>query len=312
MPSPEFAMFLKSLKESLKTSYESVEASRDGWEAIAARFPPASDLVCTPEVADGVPVEWVTAPGAEPQRVVLYFHGGGYVMGSIQSYRELAGRLSRASAARVLLVGYRLAPEHPFPAAVDDAVTVSRWLTRRLGGLGQVVFGGDSAGGGLNLAALVSLRDARDALPAAAFFISASTDLAKTGDSIRTRAHLDPIVQLPSTVAHAKRYLGENGDPTNPLASPFYAPMDGLPPLLIMVGTHEMLYDDSARVADKARLAGVDVTLDVAEEMVHIWPFFAAILPEGREAIDRIGAFVTTHTPNDHVAASADPAAGRV
>ena len=297
MPSPEFAAFLKSLKENLKSSHDSVAAARAGWEATAARFPPASDLVFTPADANGVPVEWVAAPNADPDRVVLYFHGGGYVMGSIPSYRELAGRLSRASAARVLLVDYRLAPEHPFPAAVDDVVTVCRWLAGRFGGLRRVVFGGDSAGGGLTLAALVSLRDAREELPAAAFCISASTDLAKTGDSIRARAHLDPIIQLPSTVAHAKRYLGENGDATNPLASPLYAPMHGLPPLMIMVGTHEMLYDDSTRVADKARLAGVDVTLEVAEEMVHIWPFFAAILPEGREAIERIGAFVGKHTP---------------
>ena len=298
MPSPEFTTFLKSLKDNLKSSHDSVVAARAGWESTAARFPPAPDLVFTPEDANGIPVEWVAAPGADPGRVVVYFHGGGYVMGSIPSYRELAGRLSRASAARVLLVDYRLAPEHPFPAAVDDVVTVCRWLTGRLGGLRRVVFGGDSAGGGLTLAALVSLRDAGEQLPAAAFCISASTDLAKTGDSIRSRAHLDPIVQLPSTVAHAKRYLGENGDTTNPLASPLYAPMHGLPPLLLLVGTHEMLHDDTTRVADKARLAGVDVTLEVAEEMVHIWPFFAAILPEGREAIERIGTFVGTHTPD--------------
>ena len=297
MPSPEFNSFLKSLKENLKSSHDSVAAARAGWEATAAKFPPAPDLVFSSEDANGVPVEWVSAPGSDPDRVVLYFHGGGYVMGSIPSYREFAGRLSRASAARVLLVDYRLAPEHPFPAAVDDVVTVCRWLTDRLGGLRRVVFGGDSAGGGLTLAALLSLRDAREPLPAAAFCISASTDLAKTGDSIRARAHLDPIIQLPSTVAHARRYLGENGDATNPLASPLYASMHDLPPLLFLVGTHEMLFDDSTRVAEKARLAGVDVTLDVAKEMVHIWPFFAAILPEGREAIERIGAFVGSHTP---------------
>lgn len=297
MPSPEFNTFLQSLKENLRSSHDSVDAARGGWEATAARFLPAADLEFTPEDANGVPAEWVAAPGADPERVVLYFHGGGYVMGSIPSYRELAGRLSRASAARVLLVDYRLAPEHPFPAAVDDVVTVCRWLTSRMGSLRRVVFGGDSAGGGLTLAALVSLRDAGDQLPAAAFCISASTDLAKTGDSIRERAHLDPIIQLSSTVAHAKRYLGADGDATNPLASPLYAPMHGLPPLLFLVGTHEMLFDDSTRVAEKARLAGVDVTLDVAEEMVHIWPFFAAILPEGREAIERIGAFVGSHTP---------------
>ncbi len=296
MASAEFEAFLKTLKENLKSSHSSVAEARAGWEATAASFPPAPDLSYQAEVADGVSVEWVAAPGADPARVILYLHGGGYVLGSIPSYREFAGRISRASQARVLLVGYRLAPEHRFPAAVDDSLAACRWLSKKLGNLRRVVIAGDSAGGGLVLAVMVALRDAGEELPSAAVCISPSTDLAKTGESIRTRAHLDPIVQLPSTIAHAQRYLGEGGDSTHPLASPLYARLEGLPPTLIMVGTHEILHDDSTRFAEKALREGVNVTLEIAQDMVHIWPFFAAVLPEGREAVERIGRYVQQHT----------------
>ncbi len=296
MASIEFEAFLKMLKENLKSSHSSVEDARAGWEATAARFPPAADLSYQAELADGVPVEWVEAPGADASRVILYLHGGGYVIGSIPSYREFAGRISRASRARVLLVGYRLAPEHRFPAAVDDSLAACRWLAKKLGGLQRVVIAGDSAGGGLVLAVMVALRDSGEELPSAAVCISPSTDLAKTGESIRTRAHLDPIVQLPSTIAHAQRYLGEAGDATHPLASPLYARLEGLPPTLIMVGTNEILHDDSTRLAEKALREGVKVTLEIAQDMVHIWPFFAAVLPEGREAVERIGRYVQEHT----------------
>jgi acetyl esterase/lipase len=295
MPSAEFDALIESFRALQSSGERSVDDARAGWESLAARFPPADDLAFTREVADGIPVEWVEAPGADPQRVVIYLHGGGYVMGSVPSYRALAGRISRAAAARVLLVDYRLAPEHRFPAAVDDAVVACRWLARREGGLARVVIAGDSAGGGLSLATMLALREAGHALPAAAVCISPSTDLAKTGESIHARAHLDPLVSVPSTFAHARRYLGDDGDPTHPLASPLYASLQGFPPLLVMVGTHEILHDDSTRLAEKARAAGVDVTLEIAQDMVHIWPFFAAILPEGQQAIERIGEFVRAH-----------------
>lgn len=295
MPNTEFDALIESFRTSQSSGERSVDEARAGWESLAARFPPADDLTYFREIANGVPVEWVEAPGADPARVVVYLHGGGYVMGSVPSYRAFAGRISRAAAGRVLLVDYRLAPEHRFPAAVDDAVAACRWLARREGGLARVVIAGDSAGGGLSLATMLALRDAGHALPAAAVCISPSTDLAKTGASIHARAHLDPLVSVPSTFAHARRYLGDDGDPTHPLASPLYASLQGLPPLLVMVGTHEILHDDSTRLADKARVAGVEVTLDIAQDMVHIWPFFAAILPEGQQAIERVGAFVRAH-----------------
>ena len=295
MPSAEFDALIESFRVSQLSGDRSVEDARAGWESLAARFPPAGDLTYSTEIADGVPVEWVEAPGADPGRVVMYLHGGGYVLGSVPSYRAFAGRISSAAAARVLLVDYRLAPEHRFPAAVDDAVAACQWLARREDGLARVVVAGDSAGGGLALAMMLALRDLGHALPAAGVCISPSTDLAKTGESIRTRAHLDPMTSVPTTFAHARRYLGDDGDPTHPLASPLYAQLHGLPPLLVMVGTHELLHDDSTRLAEKARAAGVDVTLEIAQDMVHIWPFFAAILPEGQQAVERVGAFVRAH-----------------
>lgn len=295
MPSSEFDALIESFRVSQLSGDRSIEDARAGWESLAKRFPPADDLRFFAEIADGVPVEWVEVPGAEPERVVLYLHGGGYVLGSVPSYRAFAGRISRAAAARVLLVDYRLAPEHRFPAAVDDAVAACQWLARREGGLSHVVVAGDSAGGGLALAMMLVLRDLGHALPAAAVCISPSTDLAKTGESIRTRAHLDPLVSVPTTFAHARRYLGDDGDPTHPLASPLYAQLHGLPPLLVMVGTHELLHDDSTRLAEKASAAGVEVTLEIAQDMVHIWPFFAAILPEGQQAVERVGVFVRAH-----------------
>ncbi|MDB5821120.1 MAG: hypothetical protein JWQ11_4760 [Rhizobacter sp.] len=295
MPSAEFDALLETFRKSQLSGDRSVDDARAGWEMLSKRFPPAEDLTYSTAVADGIPVEWVTAPNADPQRVVFYLHGGGYVLGSVPSYRAFAGRISRACAARVLLVDYRLAPEHRFPAAVDDAVAACRWLARQEGGLAHVAIAGDSAGGGLALATMVALRDAGHELPAAAVCISPSTDLAKTAESIRTRAHLDPLTTVPNTHAHARRYLGEDGDPRHPLASPLYAELKGLPPLLVMVGTHEILHDDSTRLAAKAEAAGVDVTLEIAQDMVHIWPFFAAILPEGQEAIERIGEFVRNH-----------------
>lgn len=295
MPSGEFNALIDLFRKSQHGGERSIEEIRAGWETMAARFVPAADLRFEPGNADGVPVEWVDAPGVDPDRVVLYFHGGGYVLGSVPSYREFAGRISRATGSRVLLVDYRLAPEQPFPAAIDDAITAFRWLVKGRAQPARVVLAGDSAGGGLSLALLLALRDAGDALPAAAVAISPSTDLAKTGESIHTRAHMDPLVTVASTHAHARRYVGEHGDPKHPLASPLYGRLEGLPPLLVMVGTHEILHDDSTRYAEKARAAGVDVTLEIAQDMVHIWPFFAAILPEGQQAIERIGAFVRQH-----------------
>ena len=268
---------------------------RQGFDTLAAKFPVAPDITCEKVDAAGVPAEWVVAPGAESRRVLLYLHGGGYVIGSINTHRDLAGRLSRAAAARVLLIDYRLAPEYPHPAAVEDATTAYRWLLRHGAIPAHTVIAGDSAGGGLTVATLVALRDAGEALPAAGVCISPWVDLEGIGASMTTKASVDPIVQHQGLVWFANLYLG-GANPRTPLAAPLYADLHGLPPLLVHAGTAETLLDDATRLAEHAKAAGVDVTLDVWEEMIHIWHFFAALLPEGQQAIERVGAYIRQRT----------------
>jgi len=297
MASPELDKLVSMLRTAKISSDPTIEEIRAGWEKFAASFVPAADLSFKPDVAGGVAAEWVTAPGSDPSRVVLYLHGGGYTIGSIASYRSYTGRLARATQSRLLSVGYRLAPEHPFPAALDDAVSSYHWLLDQGISPSRIAIVGDSAGGGLALSMVIAIRDAGTPTPAAIVAIGPSTDLAKEGASMKERAHLDPIVTYESSMAHALRYVGPKGNLKHPLASPLYADLGGLPPLLIMVGTHEALFDDSTRFAAKARAAGVEVQLDIWEEMIHVWPFFADILPEGRQAIDKIGDYIKARIP---------------
>ncbi len=294
MPSPELDLVVQMLRSQPPVVGGDVAERRAGLERMTAAPLPA-DVSSEPVSADGVPAEWVVAEGADPGRALLYLHGGGYVIGSIATHRDLAARLSRATGARVLVVDYRLAPEHPHPAAVDDAVRAFRWLVEQGLDPRRVAIAGDSAGGGLTVATLVALRDAGDALPAAGVCLSPWTDLACEGGSMDTHDHRDPMVRPEGLREMAAMYLG--GLPAStPLASPVHAELAGLPPLLVQVGTAEVLLDDSTRLADRARAAGVEVELDVWDDMVHVFQAFAAILPEGREAIERIGAFVRERT----------------
>lgn len=272
-----------------------VEELRLGMEIMGSKLLPPDDVTTEQVSAGGVPAEWVAAPEAEPERVILYLHGGGYAVGSIGTHRGLAGRLSRAAAARVLLIDYRLAPEHPFPAAIQDATVAYRWLFGEGIRPERMVIAGDSAGGGLTVATLVSLRDAGAPLPAAAVCQSPWVDLEGTGESITTKAEIDPIVHKDLLEQMAAWYLAK-ADPRIPLAAPLYADLHGIPPLLIQVGTAEILLDDATRLAAKARDAGVEVTLEPWEDMIHVWQLFAPMLPEGQQAIDRIGAFAKQHT----------------
>ena len=255
----------------------------------------AADVKCEPVSADGVPAEWIVPPGAEPHRVLLYLHGGGYVIGSINSHRAMIARIARASRARAIAIDYRLAPEHPFPAAVEDATRAYRWLLAQGNFARNMVIAGDSAGGGLTLAVLATLRTAGDPMPAAAVTISPWTDLERTGDSMRSNAGRDQTVDVEDLGEMARMYLGTS-DPKNPLASPLYADFRGFPPLLIQVGAAEGLLDDSTRVAKRAKAAGVEVELEIWEDMVHVWHIYAKLLPAGQEAIDKIGKFIFAHT----------------
>jgi epsilon-lactone hydrolase len=267
-------------------------------EVLRTAFPAApapEGTTVTPVDAGGIPAEWVVADAAAPDRRLLYLHGGGYVICSPATHRDLAGRISKAAGVAVLVLDYRLAPEHPYPAAVDDATAALRWMHDH-GPTGPAparatFVAGDSAGGGLTLATLLATRDAGGRMPNAAVTISAWTDLAATGASLRTRADVDPMVTAAVLSRMVKEYL-QGGDPQQPLASPLYADLRGLPPLLMQVGDAEVLLDDTSRVADKAIAAGVAVTVEVYPEMMHIFQLFAPVLPEGQQAIDRIGAFL--------------------
>lgn len=296
MASEALKMIADMLRSQRTLDNPSVEQMRAGLEAMTQMAPLPPDVRAEPVEAAGVPAEWVTVPESEASRFVLYLHGGGYVVGSIRTHRDLAQRIARAARARVLLIDYRLAPEHPHPAAVEDATQAYRWMLDQGIPPSRIAIAGDSAGGGLTVATLVALRDAGVALPAAAVLLSPWVDLEGLGESMRTKAEVDPMVQREPLLRMAAMYLAGQ-DPRTPLAAPLYADLHGLPPLLIQVGTAETLLDDSLRLADKARAAGVAVTLEPWEDMIHVWQAFAALLPEGQQAIDRIGNFVRQYIP---------------
>jgi acetyl esterase/lipase len=226
--------------------------------------------------------------------VLLFLHGGGYNSGSRKTHRALAAQLARAARVRVLQIDYRLAPEHACPAAIEDATQAYRWLLQQGMAPRQIAIGGDSAGGGLALATLIEIRDCGLDWPAAGFMISPWFDMALSGESIRTRAQIDPLSSYEGLYAAAQLYLGGR-QPGDPQASPLYADLHDLPPLLIQVGDHEVLRSDATRLAEKAEKAGVHVQLEIWDEMWHVWHAWAEELPEGRQAIDRIGAFVRQH-----------------
>jgi acetyl esterase/lipase len=267
------------------------EEMRANFELMAQ--PAADDVRCEPVDAGGIPAEWLTPADAGTERVILYLHGGGYVLGSINTHRELVSRIARASGARALLIDYRLAPEHPFPAAVEDATAAYRWLLGQGIAPERLVIAGDSAGGGLTVATLVALRDADDPLPAAAVCLSPWVDLEAIGESMTTKAEGDPNIQRNLVTMLAAAYLA-GADPRSALAAPLYADLSGLPPLLIQVGTSETLLDDSTRLAAKAEAEGVTATLRPYDEMIHVFQMFA-MLPEAREAVEEIGAYIRRH-----------------
>lgn len=271
----------------------SLEQERANLDEGGARFKVPADVKLEPVSAGGVPAEYLTAPNAAADRVVLYLHGGGYTIGSIKSHRYLMQNVSRAAGARTLGLDYRLAPEHPFPAALEDVTKAYQWLLAQGFAASKIAIAGDSAGGGLTLATLVNLRDQGLPLPAAGVLISPWTDLTGTADSVKTRAASDPMVKPDGLYGLAGRYL--NGvDARNPLASPVFADMRGLPPLLIHVGGREILYDDAVTVAQRALRAGVEVQLVDEPALFHVWHAFAPMLEEGQQAVEQIGAWLKT------------------
>jgi monoterpene epsilon-lactone hydrolase len=264
---------------------------RAQYERAEKVFPTAPDVKVERVTAPAAPAEWLRPPSAEPGRVVLYLHGGGYVIGSPRSHRHLAAAIAGSAGASALLLDYRLAPEHPFPAAVDDATAAYRWLRDQGVAPERIVIAGDSAGGGLAVAALLALRDAGAPRPAAGVCISPWVDLTCGGGSYATKAAADPIVRRAGVEQMARAYLGAT-PPRTPLASPLFADLRGLPPLLIHVGSDEVLLDDATQLAARAKEAGVDATLEVYDRMVHVWHWFLPMLDEAQTAVDAIGRFV--------------------
>jgi phosphinothricin tripeptide acetyl hydrolase len=256
-------------------------------------FPTPPDVAIEAVTAPARPAEWLRPPGVRTDAAVLYLHGGGYVIGSPRSHRHLAAAIARAAGTAALLVDYRLAPEHPFPAALDDAVASYQWLLGRGLAPGRIVVAGDSAGGGLTVAMLLALRDRGLPPPAGGVCISPWVDLTCSGVTYATKAAVDPIVTREGVAMMAQAYAG-TGDPKAPLLSPLYADLRGLPPLLVQVGSDEVLLDDALGLGERARAAGVDVTVEEWPAMIHVWHWFLPMLAEAERAVGVIGGFVRT------------------
>ncbi len=260
-------------------------------DALAEHAPLPADVRTERVDANGVPAEWTATPGANPGRAILFLHGGGYISGSITSHRAMVAEAGRQAGMRTLALGYRLAPEHPYPAALEDALAGWRFLLACGFDPGKIVIAGDSAGGGMTIATMISLRDAGERLPGGAWCISPWVDLEMTGASMAGKVAVDPMVQKPYLQELAAAYL-HGADPRNPLVSPLHADLRGLPPLLIQVGSAETLLDDAVRLAGAAGAAEIAVTLEVYPDMIHVWPLFYQEVAAGRRALAAAGRFM--------------------
>jgi epsilon-lactone hydrolase len=274
------------------TTFAEKRAQYDRAERV---FPTPADVAITRVQVPVVAAEWLEPPAARDGAAIVYLHGGGYVIGSPRSHRHLAAAIARSARAATLLPDYRLAPEHPFPAAVDDAVAAYCWLLDRGHAPARTVLAGDSAGGGLTVATLLALRERGLPLAAAGVCISPWIDLTGGGASYGTKAASDPIVTRDGVMEMARAYVGQH-DARAPLVSPLFADLTGLPPLLIQVGSEEVLLDDAVALAQRAEAAGVEVALETWPDMIHVWHWFLPMLDEAQAAIDRIGDFIRVRT----------------
>ncbi len=268
-----------------------LESMRAGGEAMGNMTAEPAGAEYSAVDAGGIAAQWVDVPGADKRRVLLYLHGGGYVICSPNSHRKLVGHLAAAAGCRALVIDYRLAPEHPHPAAVDDALAAYRWLLAQGFGHESIAVAGDSAGGGLTIATLVAIRDAGLPSPCAAVVMSPWVDLEGTGDSIRTKASVDLLVQGEALKMMASMFLAGK-DARTPLACPLYAEVSRLPPVYVQVGGDETLLDDSTRLATRLAAAGNAVRLEVFPEMQHVFQINAGNVPEADDAVARSGAFL--------------------
>ena len=271
-----------------------LEESRASYDGAGLAFGMPDGVTASKVNAGGVPAEWIAPSSGADAGVLLYIHGGGFALGSLDSHRNLAANIALAWKGRVLLVDYRRAPEHLFPAALDDTLSAYRWLLETGNDPKSLAVAGDSAGGGLTVSTLVAARDAGLALPAAAVCISPWANLENKGPSYAAQADADPMVRHADLERWAEAYLGDKTQRNAPLASPVHAELKGLPPFLIQTGGAEILLADSQLLAERLRTAGVSVDLDVWPDMIHVWHWFAPILSEGQAAINKLARFVRT------------------
>jgi epsilon-lactone hydrolase len=300
MPSTQMQVFIDALRDHIPPdggfTLQQHRAMHDG---LLARRPPDEDVRIEATTLGGVAAEWVWAENVPADRVVLHLHGGGFRAGSPRGSRQFAGRLSRASQARIAVVDYRLAPEHPFPAALDDVIAAYRGLLDAGQAAASIAFGGESIGGGtLALAALPAVRESGLPRPASAFALSPLTDLTLSSPAITDPVGRDPLTRDGRQFAAAVRdYLPPGQDPAAPLVSPLYADWSGQPAVHIEVGSTERLIDDARRLIERVGLAGVPATLEVTEDAVHAFPATAPDTPEARSAIERLARHLSAHFP---------------
>jgi monoterpene epsilon-lactone hydrolase len=296
MASPEFDTIVAYLRENLALADPNLSAEdlRASMAAGTGAMPAPDGIAFEPTTAAGVPALWVRPDGARDDAAVLYLHGGGYVIGSPETHRGITGRLAALTGCPVLSLDYRLAPEHPHPAAVTDSVAAYRWLLDRGLAPEQVAIAGDSAGGGLTFASLLKLRDDGVPLPACGVGISPWTDLQCSSASMQRLADVDPMCKPAGLMRMAQWFVGD-GDVRDPYVSPLFGDLHDLPPLLVHVGEVETLLDDAVHFAERAQAAGVDVTLEVFPEMVHVFHAFVGLVPESDAACETVAAFLRKH-----------------
>ena len=298
MPSFRSYFFERAIKVSVKRAVrkgvrgKGLDEKRQMLDAAARRLVKLpNNCKVVPIDIEGLYAEWISTGITLKHKVILYLHGGGYALCSANTHRPLAARIGKASGVKVLFPEYRLAPEHPFPAAIEDAVNVYRWLLHQGFSPSNIVFAGDSAGGGLCIAAALVLRDQNEPLPAAIVCLSPWVDLTSSGESYRKNKWVDPYLSIEVVRAAVRMYAGDE-KPDHPLISPVFADLSGLPPLFIQAGNHEILQSDAEKLAAQARNAGVPFTLKVWKGMWHVWQISGDALPEARKAIKEIGIFI--------------------
>lgn len=309
MPSLRSRLFIFTLKHRHLLSFQRKRRTTIDWNTsvpqlreevekgagFLGKLPDGFDL--SPITIEGISAEWMLPPQATKDKVILYFHGGGLVIGSVKAHRGIVAKFVKGSGIGALVFDYGLAPEHPFPDGLNDSIAVYRYLLAEGVKPADIVFMGDSGGGNLCLATLLALKDKDIPLPAAAVVLSPWTDLKNSGESFETNAKLDTLTWRDAQIVFSKYYAGDN-DPGLPWISPLYGDLKGLPPLLIYVGGDELMRDDSTRFATKAKNADVDVTLRVGEGMFHCYPACAPLFPEATQAMDEICTFIKTHVNN--------------